>query len=68
MEEEAKRLSELSEERLVAAENLRNELHTAQSQILALDKQISKDREKYLKLREDKQILMEKASFDAPRT
>ncbi|KOC69049.1 hypothetical protein WH47_09606 [Habropoda laboriosa] len=62
MEEEIKRLNELSEERLVVTENVRNELFTAQNQLRALDEQMSKDREKLLKLREDKRILLEKAS------
>lgn len=63
MEDEIKRLTELSEERLVATENVRNELLTAQNQLRALDEQMSKDREKLLKLREDKKLLLEKARF-----
>lgn len=63
MEDEIKRLTELSEERLVALENVRNELLTAQNQLRALDEQMSKDREKLLKLREDKKLLLEKARF-----
>lgn len=62
MESELKRLTVLSEERLVAAENVRNELLTAQNQLRGLDEQISKDRGKLLKLREDKRILLEQAS------
>ncbi|XP_017798079.1 PREDICTED: centromere protein F-like [Habropoda laboriosa] len=62
MEEEIKRLNELSEERLVVTENVRNELFTAQNQLRALDEQMSKDREKLLKLREDKRILLEKVT------
>lgn len=63
MENEIKRLTELSEERLVAAENVQNELFTAQNHLHALDMQMSKDREKLLKLREEKKILLEKARF-----
>ncbi|KAK9309513.1 hypothetical protein QLX08_000768 [Tetragonisca angustula] len=62
MEDEIKRLTELSEERLVASENVRNELLTAQNQLRALDEQMSKDREKLLKLREDKKLLLEKVT------
>ncbi|XP_076765859.1 uncharacterized protein LOC143432831 isoform X2 [Xylocopa sonorina] len=62
IEAEIKRLTELSEERLVAAKNTRNELLTAQNQLRALDEQLSKDREKLLKLREDKRILLEKVT------
>ncbi|XP_012152824.1 uncharacterized protein LOC100876298 isoform X2 [Megachile rotundata] len=62
MEGEIKRLSELSEERLVEKENVRNELLTVQAQLQALDEQMSKDREKLLKLREDKRILLEKVT------
>lgn len=46
----------------MTAENLRNELRSARDQLEALDKQISKDREKLLKLREDKKILLEKVN------
>ncbi|CAK9830351.1 hypothetical protein ANTRET_LOCUS7538 [Anthophora retusa] len=62
MEEEMKRLNELSDERLVITENVKNELFTAQNQLRALDVQMSKDREKLLKLREDKRILLEKVT------
>ncbi|XP_029047882.2 A-kinase anchor protein 9-like [Osmia bicornis bicornis] len=62
MEGEIRRLSELSEERLVTAENVRNELLTVQAQLQSLDEQLSKDREKLLKLREDKKILLEKVT------
>ncbi|XP_043519478.1 uncharacterized protein LOC122533636 [Frieseomelitta varia] len=62
MEDEVKRLTELSEERLVASENVRNELLTARNQLRALDEQMSKDREKLLKLREDKKLLLEKVT------
>ncbi|XP_053980096.1 liprin-alpha-2 [Hylaeus volcanicus] len=58
--EERDHLSEISEERLVTAGNVRNELITAQSQVQALDEQISRDRKKLLKLREDKRILLDK--------
>lgn len=63
MEEEAQRLREVAEERLVAAENVQNELITTRNQVRALDDQISRDREKLLKLREDKRMLLEKARF-----
>lgn len=42
--------------------NLRNELLTAQDQLKTLDVQMTKDREKLLKLREDKRILLDKVS------
>ncbi|XP_008211326.1 synaptonemal complex protein ZIP1 [Nasonia vitripennis] len=61
-ESEAQRQRELSEKRSVSEENLRNELRSVRDQLEALDKQISKDREKLLKLREDKKILLEKVS------
>lgn len=61
MDEEIQRLTELSEERQVSTENMRNELITAQNQLQVVDEQMSKDREKLLKLREDKRILLEKA-------
>ena len=60
MLEEMKRLDELSEERLVAAENVRNELLTVQSQLRALDEQMSRDRQKLLELRKEKGMLLEK--------
>lgn len=60
LDEEIQRLTELSEERQVSTENMRNELITAQNQLQAVDEQMSKDREKLLKLREDKRILLEK--------
>lgn len=56
-------MREVAEERLVAAENVQNELITARNQVRALDDQISRDREKLLKLREDKRMLLEKARF-----
>ncbi|PBC29877.1 hypothetical protein APICC_02928 [Apis cerana cerana] len=61
LDEEIQRLTELSEERQVSTENMRNELITAQNQLQVVDEQMSKDREKLLKLREDKRILLEKA-------
>ncbi|XP_076655908.1 uncharacterized protein LOC143360695 [Halictus rubicundus] len=61
-EEEARRLHEVAEDRLVAVENVQNELITAQNQVTALDEQISRDREKLLKLREDKRMLLEKVT------
>lgn len=60
MEEEVKCLEDISEERLVTTENLRNELLNAQNQLQDLDGQIARDREKLLKLREDKKILLDK--------
>ncbi|KAI4498555.1 hypothetical protein M0802_006261 [Mischocyttarus mexicanus] len=60
--EEVKCLEVASEERSVTTENLRNELLNAQNQLQALDGQISRDREKLLKLREDKRILLDKIS------
>ncbi|XP_014609276.1 PREDICTED: protein hook homolog [Polistes canadensis] len=62
LEEEVKRLEDTSEERSVTTENLRNELLNAQNQLQALDGQIARDREKLLKLREDKRILLDKIS------
>ncbi|XP_061930100.1 uncharacterized protein LOC107996081 isoform X2 [Apis cerana] len=60
LDEEIQRLTGLSEERQVSTENMRNELITAQNQLQVVDEQMSKDREKLLKLREDKRILLEK--------
>ncbi|XP_078036225.1 uncharacterized protein LOC144469637 [Augochlora pura] len=62
IEEEMRRLHEVAEGRLVAVENVQNELITAQNQVQALDEQISRDREKLLKLREDKRMLIEKVT------
>lgn len=61
-ESEAQKQREISEERSVSEENLRNELRSVRDQLEALDKQIAKDREKLLKLREDKKILLEKVN------
>ncbi|XP_023288927.1 alpha-internexin [Orussus abietinus] len=60
--DEVKRLKEAAEEKSVANENLRNELFSSRSQLEGLDAQISRDREKLLKLREDKRILLEKVT------
>lgn len=60
MEVELKRVEEISRERSVTVGNLKNELLTAQDQLKALDTQMAKDREKLLKLREDKRILLDK--------
>ncbi|XP_046738773.1 leucine zipper putative tumor suppressor 2-like [Diprion similis] len=60
--EEAQKLRDAAEEKSVATENLRNELFTVQAQVLALDGQVSRDREKLLKLREDKKILLDKVA------
>nr|XP_033327214.1 uncharacterized protein LOC117220889 [Megalopta genalis]XP_033327215.1 uncharacterized protein LOC117220889 [Megalopta genalis]XP_033327216.1 uncharacterized protein LOC117220889 [Megalopta genalis]XP_033327218.1 uncharacterized protein LOC117220889 [Megalopta genalis] len=62
IEEEMRRLHEVAEGRLVVVENVQNELITAQNQVQALDEQISRDREKLLKLREDKRMLIEKVT------
>lgn len=60
LEVELKRAEEVSQERLVAVGNLKNELLTVQDQLKTLDAQMAKDREKLLKLREDKRILLDK--------
>ena len=62
MESEIQSLKNTSEEKTVTAQNLRNQLLSAQNQLEALDGQISRDRDKLLKLREDKKILLEKVS------
>ncbi|KAM0731626.1 hypothetical protein ACS0PU_001168 [Formica fusca] len=62
LEVELKHVDEISQERSVTVGNLKNELLTAQDQLKALDKQMAKDREKLLKLREDKRILLDKVS------
>ncbi|XP_058790023.1 uncharacterized protein LOC131663569 [Phymastichus coffea] len=59
-ESAAQRQRDISDEQSVSVENLRNELRTARDQIDALDKQIARDREKLVKLREDKKLLLEK--------
>lgn len=59
---DAEQLREEAVEKTVATENLRNELLTVNSQLLALEGQISRDREKLLKLREDKKILLDKVT------
>lgn len=63
LEIELKRAEEVSQERSVTVGNLKNELLTAQDQLKALDAQMMKDREKLLKLREDKRILLDKVVF-----
>lgn len=63
LEIELKRVEEVSQERSVTVGNLRNELLTAQDQLKVLDTQMAKDREKLLKLREDKRILLDKVAF-----
>lgn len=60
LETELKRAEEVSQERSVAVGNLKNELLTVQDQLKALDAQMAKEREKLLKLREDKRILLDK--------
>ncbi|XP_011255538.2 intracellular protein transport protein USO1 isoform X1 [Camponotus floridanus] len=62
LEVELKRVEEISLERSVTVGNLKNELLTTQDQLKALDTQMAKDREKLLKLREDKRILLDKVS------
>ncbi|KAH0945510.1 hypothetical protein HN011_004669 [Eciton burchellii] len=62
LETDLKGVEEISQERLVTVGNLRNELLTAQDQLNAFDAQMAKDREKLLKLREDKKILLDKVS------
>ncbi|EZA51107.1 hypothetical protein DMN91_003303 [Ooceraea biroi] len=62
LEADLKRVEEISQERSVTVGNLKNELSTAQDQLKALDAQMAKDREKLLKLREDKKILLDKVS------
>lgn len=63
LEIDLKRAEEVSQERSVTVGNLKNELLTAQDQLKALDAQMTKDREKLLKLREDKRILLDKVAF-----
>ncbi|XP_034950479.1 coiled-coil domain-containing protein 39 [Chelonus insularis] len=60
LENEFELLKQLSEERRIAVENLKNDLFSTKSQLEALDSQMAKEREKILKLREDKKILLEK--------
>lgn len=62
LEAELKRVEDVAQERSVAIGNLKNELMTAQDQLKAYDAQMAKDREKLLKLREDKKILLDKVS------
>ncbi|CAL1677627.1 unnamed protein product [Lasius platythorax] len=62
LEIELKRVEDISQGRSVTVGNLKNELLTAQDQLKALDTQMAKDREKLLKLREDKRILLDKVS------
>lgn len=57
------RQRDIIEERSVSLENLRNELKTARDQVDALDKQIARDRQKLIKLREDKKILIDKVIY-----
>ena len=61
-EGEATRQREIAEERSVDAENALNELHSTRDQLEALDRQMAKDREKLLKLREDNKILLDKVT------
>ncbi|EFN78217.1 hypothetical protein EAI_08193 [Harpegnathos saltator] len=66
LKDELRRAEEVSQERSVTMGNLRNELVTAQDQLKTLDVQMTRDREKLLKLREDKRILLEKVSHVFP--
>lgn len=68
LETKLKRAEEVSQERSVTMGNLRNELLTAQDQLKAFDAQMAKDREKLLKLREDKRILLDKVAFLLSKT
>ncbi|XP_011307630.1 myosin-2 heavy chain [Fopius arisanus] len=61
-ETEVKKFQQISDSREVLAENLRNELLSVKDQLSILATQMSKEREKILKLREDKKILLEKVS------
>ncbi|XP_048505485.1 uncharacterized protein LOC125499823 [Athalia rosae] len=58
--QDVSQLRDAVEKKTVSAENLRNELLSVQTHLAALDGQVSKDREKLLKLREDKKMLLEK--------
>lgn len=60
LEAELKRVEDVAQERSVVIGNLKNELLTTQDQLKAYDAQMAKDREKLLKLREDKKILLDK--------
>ncbi|XP_020287951.1 uncharacterized protein LOC109856745 [Pseudomyrmex gracilis] len=62
LETELKRVEDAVQERSVAMGNLKNELLTTRDQLKACDAQMAKDREKLLKLREDKKILLDKVS------
>ncbi|XP_014210239.1 nuclear mitotic apparatus protein 1-like [Copidosoma floridanum] len=61
-EVEARKEHEIVEEQSVTVENLRNELRSARDQIDTLDKQIARDREKLLRVREERKALLEKLS------
>lgn len=54
------KVKEMYENRLVSEKNVRNDLDTVRHQLESMEAQISRDREKLLKLREDKKILLEK--------
>ena len=60
LESESQKIKDMYESHLVIETNVRNDLDTARHQLEAMEAQISRDREKVLKLREDKKILLEK--------
>ncbi|XP_063975090.1 uncharacterized protein LOC135161443 isoform X2 [Diachasmimorpha longicaudata] len=62
LEIEVQRSKQVSENREIFAENLKNDLLSVKDQLAALEIQMSKEREKLLKLHEDKKILLEKVS------
>ncbi|XP_043473110.1 synaptonemal complex protein 1 [Leptopilina heterotoma] len=64
LEGKVQSLLDSSEQEKVATENLRNQLFGLKSQLEALDGQITRDREKILKLREEKKILSEKITVN----
>lgn len=53
-------LNQVTEEQKITIENYKNELLSTKNQVKAIDTQIMKDREKLIKLRDDKQILLDK--------
>ncbi|KAH0566916.1 nuclear matrix constituent protein 1-like [Cotesia glomerata] len=56
-------LNQVTEEQKITIENYKNELLSTKNQVKAVDTQIMKDREKLLKLRDDKQILLDKLAM-----
>ncbi|XP_053593408.1 uncharacterized protein LOC103577563 [Microplitis demolitor] len=55
-------INQISEERRVLIENYKNELINTKNQLENVDNQMMKDREKLLKLRDDKKILLDKVA------